>query len=85
MAEQIQSIEGDSRLKVEAAYKKVMGKNISPEKTEILLKLFEDTNTYYKTHEEEAHELVKTDNLELASLTVMMNVLMNMDEFIVKS
>ena len=85
LAEQIQSIEGDSRLKVEAAYKKVMGKNISPEKTEILLKLFEDTNTYYKTHEEEAHELVKTDNLELASLTVMMNVLMNMDEFIVKS
>ncbi|WP_242133725.1 DUF1553 domain-containing protein [Aestuariivivens marinum] len=85
LAEQIDAIEGDSKLKVETAYKKVMGKRISPEKSEILLKLFEDTNAYYKIHNDEARQLVNSDDLELASLTVIMNVLMNMDEFIVKS
>ncbi|WP_242203983.1 DUF1553 domain-containing protein [Aestuariivivens insulae] len=85
LAQQIETIEGDNKLKVETAYTKVMGKKITPEKLGVLVKLLEDTKTYYQENKEEAHELVKSDNLELASLTIMMNVLMNMDEFIVKS
>ncbi|GAA3583204.1 DUF1553 domain-containing protein [Snuella lapsa] len=85
LAQQIEALDGDNKTKVEAAYTKVIGKNISPDKTTILVKLLEDTKAYYQAHKEEAFQLVKTDNLELASLTIMMNVLMNMDEFIVKS
>ncbi|MBJ6369134.1 DUF1553 domain-containing protein [Snuella sedimenti] len=85
LAQQIEALEGNNKLKVETAYTRVIGKKISPDKMEILVKLLEDTKAYYQTHKEEAYQLVKTDNLELASLTIMMNVLMNMDEFIVKS
>ncbi|MEC3906650.1 DUF1553 domain-containing protein [Tamlana sp. 2201CG12-4] len=85
LARQIEAIDGDNKFKVEMAYTKVMGKTISPDKLNVLTNLLEDTRAYYQVHKDEAHELVKSDNLELASLTIMMNVLMNMDEFIVKS
>jgi len=55
------------------------------DKSDILVKLLNDTEAYYKDHEQEAYELAKSENLELASLTVMANALMNMDEFIVKN
>lgn len=85
LAKQIDKIEGDNKLKIETAYTKVMGKTITPQKSEVLMKLLNDTSSYYEVHNEEAEQLVNSDNIELASLTIMMNVLMNMDEFIVKS
>ena len=85
LAIQIEKMEGDINMKIETAYTRVMGKKITSEKASILTKLFSDTSGYYKTHPEEARELAKSDSLELASLTVMVNVLMNMDEFIVKN
>lgn len=67
------------------AYNKVMGKMPGPEKTNILIRLLEETEAYYQENEEEAYELTKSENQELATLTVMANALMNMDEFIVKN
>ncbi|MDA0194474.1 MAG: DUF1553 domain-containing protein [Bacteroidetes bacterium] len=85
LARQILLVEGDKEKKVIAAYRSVMGKIPETDKSDILVKLLEETEAYYRDHEEEAYELAKSDDLELASLTVMANALMNMDEFIVKN
>ncbi|MEQ6121764.1 DUF1553 domain-containing protein [Reichenbachiella sp. MALMAid0571] len=85
LAKQILPLEGDKKAKVETAYQKVMGKLPDPSKTDILVKLLDNTEEYYSEHVEEAREIAKSDSLELASLTVMANALMNMDEFIVKN
>ena len=85
LAQQVEHIEGGKTEKVNAAYKKVMGKKISVEKSEILSNLLDETEAYYLEHKDEAFELIKSENLELASLTVMVNALMNMDEFLVKN
>lgn len=85
LAQHVEAIEGGKKAKVDLAYKKVMGKKISAEKSEILTNLLEETEAYYLGHKDEAFELIKSKNLELASLTVMVNALMNMDEFLVKN
>jgi len=85
LAQQIQEAKGDKKTTVNNAYNRVMGKMPESDKSDILVKLLNETEAYYKDHEEEAYELAKSENLELASLTVMANALMNMDEFIVKN
>ena len=85
LAKLILPVEGGKKEKVEAAYRKVMGKLPDSSKTKILIKLLDNTEQYYSEHIEEAKEMAKSDSLELASLTVMANALMNMDEFIVKN
>lgn len=85
LARQIMLVKGGKKEKAEVAYNKVMGKMPGPEKTNILMKLLEETEAYYRENEQEAYELTKSDNPELATLTVMANALMNMDEFIVKN
>nr|WP_262910780.1 DUF1553 domain-containing protein [Wocania arenilitoris] len=85
LAQQVKSIEGNKKAKVDLAYKKVMGKKITKEKSKILSNLLVETEAYYTNNKEEAFELVNSENLELASLTVVVNALMNMDEFLVKN
>ncbi len=85
LAQQIHKVDGGQKEQVNAAYKKVMGKQISEEKLEVLSNLLNETETYYLKHKDEAFELIKSDDLKLASLTVMVNTLMNMDEFLVKN
>ncbi|MDO5978393.1 DUF1553 domain-containing protein [Flavivirga spongiicola] len=85
LAQQVENVEGGKIEKVGLAYKKVMGKKISTEKSEILTNLLDETEAYYAENIDEAFQLIKSDNLELASLTVMVNALMNMDEFLVKN
>ena len=85
LAQQILPVKGGKKTKVAMAYNKVMGKMPGPEKTNILIRLLEETEAYYQENEEEAYELTKSENQELATLTVMANALMNMDEFIVKN
>ncbi|MCL6293867.1 DUF1553 domain-containing protein [Jejuia spongiicola] len=85
LAKQVDETEGGKKEKVDLAYRKVMGKSISTEKSDILYDLLSETEAYYLKHQEEAFQLIKSDDLELASLTVMVNTLMNMDEFLVKN
>lgn len=85
LAKQILRLDGEAPMKVEIAYNKVMGKKPSKEKKETLVKTLKKTRSYYEEHKEEAFQLAKSENIELASLTVMANILMNMDEFIVKN
>tara|TARA_R110002049_G_scaffold37208_1_gene117448 strand:- start:14682 stop:17222 length:2541 start_codon:yes stop_codon:yes gene_type:complete len=85
LAEQVEAVEGDDDIKINTAYTKVMGKKITSNKAKVLKNLLAETKSYYESNKDEAYQLVKSDNLELASLTVIMNTLMNMDEFIVKN
>ncbi|MDP4680208.1 MAG: DUF1553 domain-containing protein [Cyclobacteriaceae bacterium] len=85
LATEIMKVDGDKKTKVEAAYSRVMGKKLEPEKSNALLKLLTDAEEYYMVNKEEAYEMAKSENIELATLTVMANALMNMDEFIVKN
>jgi hypothetical protein len=85
LAIQLLDVGGDKKAKVEEAYNIVMGKPAEPNKAKALLKLLTETEKYYRDNKEEAHEMAKSENLELATLTVMANALMNMDEFIVKN
>lgn len=85
LAQQVKETKGGKKEKIDLAYKKVMGKKINIEKTNILHNLFNETEAYYSEHKDEAFQLVKSEDLELASLTVMVNTLMNMDEFLVKN
>ena len=85
LAKNVMGIDGDKKIKAEAAYQLVMGKSPKAEKSAILVKLLEDTEAYYADHEEEAFELSKSASIELATLTVLANALMNTDEFIVKN
>lgn len=85
LAQQIQLVKGNKITKVNTAYNRVMGKMPESDKSDILVNLLKETEEYYRHHEQEAYELAKSKNLELAPLIVMANVLMNMDEFIVKN
>lgn len=85
LAKQILPMEADPKAKVENAYQMVMGKKPDTTKADILVNLLIDTQEYYGQHTDEAYELAKEENIELASLTVVANALMNMDEFIVKN
>ncbi|MFY0687194.1 MAG: PSD1 domain-containing protein [Cyclobacteriaceae bacterium] len=85
LARKVMEIEGDRQTRAEAAYEMVMGKPPKPDKSAILTKLLNDTQTYYATHQSEAYELAKSNNIELSSFVVLANALMNTDEFIVKN
>lgn len=69
------------------AYKFAMGKLPSKEKLEALLVYYNEALDYYKKEEEEATELLRTkENVlpEKAALSLVANVILNLDEFIVK-
>ncbi len=85
LAREVLKIDGDKKTKAEKAYVKVMGKSPDPGKVDVLVNLLNETEQYYSENVEEAEKLVQEENPELASLTVMANALMNMDEFIVKN
>ncbi|MEO0331732.1 MAG: DUF1553 domain-containing protein, partial [Bacteroidota bacterium] len=85
LAQQLLPLEGGKKEKMETAYSRVMGKRPNQEECNILMKLLNEMEQYYRNNPAEAQELAKSDDTELASLMVMTNTLMNMDEFIVKN
>ena len=66
-------------------YQLMMGKTPSDKKKKVLQKLYQETLVYYQEHPKEAFEIAQSENIELATLTIVANSLMNMDEFIVKN
>ena len=72
-------------MKVQSAYFRIVGKPPEIEKLDILESLLDQSKEYYSEHKQEAYELAKSRNIELASLTLMVNSLMNLDEFIMKN
>jgi hypothetical protein len=78
---------GDESLdQISAGYQIAMAKNdIGQAKLEELEKLYSTTLLYFESRPEEAEALVCEKNIPLATLTVVANVMMNLDEFITKS
>ena len=61
----------------------VTGAPPQEEKTEALLDLYKETVTYYR-ESEEGQELLKEDDAEFAALSLVANVIFNLDEFVTR-
>ena len=70
---------------IKLAYKLAVGKNISKEKFEILLKLYQKTLAIYKKQPEKSVQLLGNKNPEMAALVLVCNSVLNLDEVITKS
>jgi hypothetical protein len=75
----------DASKAIAKAYHKATGKNISPSKLTILIKLYNETKIKYDKNTAMAKELCKTDDTSLAAMVVICNTILNLDEVISKS
>lgn len=66
-------------------YSLALVKGISEEKLEALEKIYQQTKVYFDTRPEEICKLTGEEDEALAVYTVMANVVMNLDEFLMKS
>ncbi|MCC5938234.1 MAG: DUF1553 domain-containing protein [Lunatimonas sp.] len=71
--------------KLSLMYSFAMLRGIDPEKLEALEKLYAETQVYFDNDPEAICQFTGEEDKELAVLTVMANVIMNLDEFVMKS
>ncbi|SEQ94244.1 DUF1553 domain-containing protein [Neolewinella agarilytica] len=70
---------------ITAAHQRVLFQAPAVADATALLRLYNESLVYYHTSPTEAEELVGSTNAELAALTVVVNALFNLDEFISKA
>jgi hypothetical protein len=72
--------------RISAAYRRVMVRDITPAKRDVLVRLYQDTEKHYQANLQEACELMDDGSYdaERAALTVVANTLLNLDEVITK-
>jgi phospholipase C len=70
---------------ITAAHQRVLFQEPEVADATALLRLYNESLVYYHTSPAEAEELVGSTNAELAALTVVVNALFNLDEFISKA
>jgi len=85
LAQKATAMDGTWQQKIETAYLQVLGKKPVPDKTAVLLSLWQQTHDYYAGHREEARKLTQSEDAGQAAMTVVFNALMNLDEFLVKN
>ena len=85
LAEDVSRMDMNQDDRLQEAYFRVVGKNANEEKIEVLRDLYTETLNHYKESPDEAAKLVEEENPELASYTLVVNSLMNLDEFIMKN
>ncbi|WP_299553728.1 PSD1 and planctomycete cytochrome C domain-containing protein [Seonamhaeicola sp.] len=85
IARDIQKQETESGERISKAFQRIMGKPIAEKDIEVFSDLLSETEAYYTSNKKEARQLVGSDNIELATLTIMTNAMMNMDAFLVKN
>jgi hypothetical protein len=81
---QAQQTTPDAR--IGAAYRRVMARDMTPAKRDVLVRLYHDTEKHYRAYPQEACELVDDGSYDAqrAALTVVANTLLNLDEVITK-
>jgi hypothetical protein len=81
---QAQQTTPDAR--IGAAYRRVMARDMTPAKRNVLVRLYHDTEKHYRAHPQEACELVDDGSYDAqrAALTVVANTLLNLDDVITK-
>jgi hypothetical protein len=69
-----------------AAYRRVMVRDITPAKQDVLVRLYHDTEKHYRANLQDACELIDDGSYDAqwAALTVVANTLLNLDEVITK-
>lgn len=75
----------DEEERLSLLYSMAMVKGISEEKLEALRNIYQQTITYFENSPEEICKLTGEEDKALAVYTVMANVVMNLDEFLMKS
>ena len=85
IAKQLVALPGSQVEVLSEAYFKVIGKHPSHEKVEVLKTLYTDSKNYYGEYPAEIEKMTGTKNIKLALYTVVVNSLMNMDEFITRN
>lgn len=68
-----------------AGYRMAMLREADPERLRLLSELYDDTRLYFEENREAAETLTGSEDTELATLTVVANAIMNLDEFLSKS
>src|SRR5690606_24908793 len=69
--------------RIEVGYKIAMLKPMDGERKEALLDLYNEAMTYYQQNPEEMLKMAAgEENQQLAALTVVVNAMMNLDEFV---
>ena len=71
---------------LQAGFRRLMLRDLTPKKLAVLTKLYQDTEAYYAQNPAEAGKLLASANASprLAALTVTANAMMNLDEVITK-
>ncbi|KAA9349794.1 DUF1553 domain-containing protein [Larkinella humicola] len=71
---------------IQAGFRLVMLRDLTPKKLAVLTRLYRNTETYYRQHPEDAHQLLSCEEAtpQLAALTVTANTMLNLDEVITK-
>ncbi|NBC64179.1 MAG: DUF1553 domain-containing protein, partial [Bacteroidetes bacterium] len=75
----------DIEQQLKTGYRLAMHQDIGREKLEDLKYLYQETKAHFQQHPVEAEELTGEQNIELATLTIVSNAIMNLDEFLTKS
>lgn len=75
----------DTDEKLRAGYRMAMFRGINEEKLNELKFLYQETKNHFQQHPREVEELIGKQDLELATLTIVSNAIMNLDEFLTKS
>ncbi len=71
---------------IQAGFRRVMLRNLSPKKLDVLTRLYRQTETHYQQHPDQARQLLtlRDGTPQQAALTVTANALLNLDEVITK-
>ena len=75
----------DIEQQLKTGYRLAMHQDIGTEKLEDLKYLYQETKVHFQQHPKEAEELTGEQNTEFATLTIVSNAIMNLDEFLTKS
>lgn len=77
--------QSDPGLQLRIMYSLAMGRGMDEEKLGDLLELYRETGVYFDNDPEAICQFTGEEDRELAILTVVANVMMNLDEFVMKS
>jgi hypothetical protein len=71
--------------KLKTGYRMAMFRAINEKKLNELKFLYQQTKDHFREHPQEVEELTGKKDVELATLTIVSNAIMNLDEFLTKS
>ncbi|GAA4412612.1 hypothetical protein GCM10023187_40000 [Nibrella viscosa] len=71
---------------IQAGFRRLMLRDLAPEKLAVLTRLYRETETYYQQHPDDMQKLLACQGgtPQLAALTVTANAMLNLDEVITK-